>query len=579
MYPDRPIRPLPKRTIKERLSPQQAGSIIYPPAPPSTTPLLGFSYNQSDKMNAGGQRLMEHGEHTCDCGADHSEPESDDEYMIRGPRPADRSAYGLSEHGARMRSSLGPAGTPSKVGYPPQPLSTASSADGYESFENMSNKKKRKIPNHVNGSGGSHASSLDRDMASLDIQHAAAANGEANGIDSADGLSTVNGNYNGARAATAPPSGPGMGISGPGRGRNGRPSTRNSAGERKPLGSSANALNAYANGRANRPRRDQNGTAAANKGREGIISAAIASAAEQAPVTPQKGNENVSLLSQQAATSSQLPSPASSQKTQFTFTCGSDSANKVNWPPQNGSPQTPSAPHNRAAPPGDVRRNVATHSTQTGHPVPNGTHNPVPQHSGQYAPPPQPVPGHSNGQQAPPPPPNPKPRRRRNLDASLRAAAKQRRLQQEYQNFHAKNAEIWICDHLRAAPEALIRQYEIKDRRERRRQEEKRRLLEKAKMRNKNKGRKGGKKGAKTDLTHAPPPTPLDNQQYADEGYDDVDGEYFDDEHEDGMPPVPQPPPMPGAYVGDTGGGRSKVPLPQVPAAPAGQPSGGTRAA
>lgn len=266
MYPDRPIRPLPKRTIKERLSPQQAGSIIYPPAPPSTTPLLGFSYSQSDKMNASGQRLTDHGEHTCDCGADHSEPESDDEYMIRGPRLADRGAYGISELGPRMRSSLGPAGTPSKVGYPPQPLSAASSADGYESFENMSNKKKRKIPNHVNGSGGSHASSLDRDMASLEIQHGTAVNGESNIIDSTGGLPTVNGNYNGARAATAPPSGTGMGISGPGRGRNGRPSTRNSAGERKPLGSSANALNAYANGRANRPRRDQNGTAAANKG-------------------------------------------------------------------------------------------------------------------------------------------------------------------------------------------------------------------------------------------------------------------------------------------------------------------------
>ncbi len=249
----------------------------------------------------------------------------------------------------------------------------------------------------------------------------------------------------------------------------------------------------------------------------------------------------------------------------------------MNWP-QNGSPHTPSsAPQPRTAQPG---RNVATHSTQTGHAVPNGTHNPVPQHSGQYAPPPQPVPGHATGQQAPPPPPPQKSRRRRNPDASLRAAAKQRRLQQEYTNFHSKTAELWICEFCEyeaifgRPPEALIRQYEIKDRRERRRQEEKRRLLEKAKMRNKNKGRKGGKKGKGIDNAHAPPPTPLEGQGYADEGYEDGDGDYgFEDEQDDSL--QPQQPPIPGAYVGDTGGGRSKIPLPQVPT----QPAGGTRPA
>ncbi len=263
MYPDRPIRPLPKRRIKERLSPQQAGSIIYPPAPASSTPILGFSYNQSDKMNAVGQRMRDHGEHTCECGADHSEPESEDEYLVRGPRPADRGPHVLSDRGPRMRSSMGPAGTPSKVNYPPQPPSAASSADGYESFENMSNKKKRKIPNHVNGNG-SHASSLDRDMASLDIEHSI--NGEGNATCGADGVPIPNGKYSNAPPAATTPSATGMGISGPGRGRNGRPSPRNGVGERRPLGSSANAINAYAGGRTTRPRREPNGTAPANKG-------------------------------------------------------------------------------------------------------------------------------------------------------------------------------------------------------------------------------------------------------------------------------------------------------------------------
>jgi hypothetical protein len=74
-------------------------------------------------------------------------------------------------------------------------------------------------------------------------------------------------------------------------------------------------------------------------------------------------------------------------------------------------------------------------------------------------------------------------------------AARQRRLQQEYNNYHhpPSGDEIWICEFCEyesifgSPPEALMRQYEIKDRRERRRLAEKRRLLEKAKM----KGRKG----------------------------------------------------------------------------------------
>ena len=85
-------------------------------------------------------------------------------------------------------------------------------------------------------------------------------------------------------------------------------------------------------------------------------------------------------------------------------------------------------------------------------------------------------------------------------------AARERRLQQEYTNYHhpPKDEDIWICEFCEyesifgVAPEALVRQYEIKDRRDRKRLAEKRRLLEKAKMKGR-KGKKGTKNAAKNN--------------------------------------------------------------------------------
>ncbi len=84
---------------------------------------------------------------------------------------------------------------------------------------------------------------------------------------------------------------------------------------------------------------------------------------------------------------------------------------------------------------------------------------------------------------------------RRRRGKEYEQAAIERKTQQAYQNYHHPPApeEIWICEFCEyesifgAPPVALMRQYEIKDRKERRRQAEKRRLLEKAKQ----KGRKG----------------------------------------------------------------------------------------
>lgn len=111
-------------------------------------------------------------------------------------------------------------------------------------------------------------------------------------------------------------------------------------------------------------------------------------------------------------------------------------------------------------------------------------------------------PGHNAAQQPGPsqqPPQQPK-KPRRPLAKQYAIAARDRRLRQEYSNYHhpSRDEDVWICQFCEyeslfgRPPQHLIRQYEAKDRRERKRVAEKRRLLEKAKM----KGRKG-KKGNK----------------------------------------------------------------------------------
>ena len=89
---------------------------------------------------------------------------------------------------------------------------------------------------------------------------------------------------------------------------------------------------------------------------------------------------------------------------------------------------------------------------------------------------------------------------RRPLEKQYKIAARDRRLRQEYSNYHhpPKDEDIWICQFCEyesifgEKPHNLIRQYEARDRRERKRLAEKRRLLEKAKMKGK-KGKKGNK--------------------------------------------------------------------------------------
>lgn len=144
-------------------------------------------------------------------------------------------------------------------------------------------------------------------------------------------------------------------------------------------------------------------------------------------------------------------------------------------------------------------------------------------------------------------------------------AARQRRLQQEYANLHHPPGpeDIWICEFCEyesifgVPPMALIRQYEIKDRKEQKRLAEKRRLLEKAKLKGR-KGKKQTKNAAKA--ANGANQQPLNQQAYDQQPLDQLGGDdYLDDGYDDASVPLPAPPPaplkqpMPGAYDATVG--------------------------
>lgn len=287
---------------------------------------------------------------------------------------------------------------------------------------------------------------------------------------------------------------------------------------------------------------------------QGIISAAIANATALLRKPLSKGQENVGVLDQQAK--------QAHTNSQFTFTCETE-AKGVTFPEQSlYSPGYNQRGHNLAPPvqAGMNQRN-STQGTQTS---PN-----MQSQGGQQAAGPS-ASANANTQ-------GKKPRRRKGDVYAL--AARQRKLQQEYNNLqHPPPPEdVWICEFCEyesifgQPPHALIRQYEIKDRKERRRLAEKRRLLEKAKL----KGRKGKKqsKNAAKAATHAAPVNQQghDNQYMDQLGDDDLDYGYDDD-------PIPMPAPAPPTQ---TSGNQQQMPgsynAPQGKTAGGGTGSGGGR--
>ncbi|PSK58689.1 Cell wall transcription factor ACE2 [Elsinoe australis] len=559
LWPDRPIRPLPKNRLRSQLSPEQADSIVYPPQPPQSSPLFSFPYGLSESQDGRtGGRPNGHRHSSpshCDCGGYH-QANSDDEEVAY-----DHPSYRWSSPGADgaplnnvQQKLLASSRSAGKA--PPAPASIASSADGYESFENTSNKKKRKIP--LSSGFSVHQSSLSADLANMGISSPAGAG---------DTTDQVNGTGQVGKSSPQHSAGSGTGISGAGRGRFGR----NSGKPERRGGSNGIIMNGYTSSLSARSRGGDfrgDGTKPKHNNDQGIISAAIANAAGQAPTTPPKGKENVSLLSQEAEKST-------TPKSQFTFTCETDASSKISWPLQ-GAAQYSNPPPKKNYYPIRQRPNDPVNMSQGTQTTPS--RGPPDPRMAAPAPPPAPqLQAPINGQ-----PPHPKPPRRRRPSKEFALAARQRRIGQEFNNYQHKPTKdsMWICEFCEyediwgVPPRALIRQYEIKDRNERKKAEERRRLLEKAKM----KGKKGKNKGKGGKNASNPPPA--NTEPGYEQGMDnvhmppDIQGdEYYDDDYDDGYDPVdPNDPAYGHDYQYDGHPGGQVAPSGQQVAAPPAPP-------
>ena len=508
VYPHRPIRPLPKRRLRSRLSVEEAEGIIFPTLPPS---LFGSPRDMLDRADTSVYRPSpiplqddEDHEHICECGGNH-DLESDEEEEVK---PSSNARYAWQER-KYQRESVEPAAYRINAAYrikSPQPLSATSSADGYESFENTNNKKKRKIPVPGTFAELSSLDSMGTDVASQ-----------------IEGCSPGERAYQSYHTNSSYSSVTGVGISGAGRGRHGRASRF--ANERRPIATSTSRLTSGLSGKFY-PEAASRTSIRFDYGlrrsltypldhaeQQGIISAAMASAAANGQSSVMEGQEHVSLLQRQ--------SPDSTAVKDFTFEYPSDSANKMGnsarvLPPKGAGRLQPSA----------------AQVTQTSVTRNDGQY-PVPRSDDQYA---------SNRAAAPPP----KPRRPGNV---LRGAAQQRRQQQTYSNRSnpPRREDMYICEFCEyesiygRPPAALIRQYEIKDWRERKAKELNRRRLEKMKAR----GRKNRKGGRNNFQNSAATPTDINQQPY-DDRYDppdddDSQGEedFFEEGDNDDVPSLP----------------------------------------
>lgn len=202
---ERPIRPLPKRRLRERLSPDVADTIQYPPVPQPTTPLFYHPYtiredvslvkvveSQHPSNRERGDELEPRGYISRRIG---EEIESDEDEIAYRSRVYSRHTADTTGRSYRYVQK-----PDTKHPKPQGPASAASSADGYDSFENTNNKKKRKIP--TPGENGVHLA--NEVMGSSNIEEPV--------DETSAGIVT----YHSSTSAGS------HGLSGPGRGRYGR---------------------------------------------------------------------------------------------------------------------------------------------------------------------------------------------------------------------------------------------------------------------------------------------------------------------------------------------------------------------
>lgn len=218
VFPDRPIRPLPKRRLRERLSPGVADSIQYPPAPQTTAPLFVYPYNTKDDLVSLGVESpnVAHRENVAELGQEASVrrnglgAENNSNLLIGQARRTfiSRPLHDTSGNATRSPLRQGQPRQPN----PQAPPSTASSADGYDSFENSNNKKKRKIP--TAGETILNGTHVLNELGALGVSSPPSA-GDEGSLDTS-GMTAASYYQSGGSAVN------GQGISGPGRGRYGR---------------------------------------------------------------------------------------------------------------------------------------------------------------------------------------------------------------------------------------------------------------------------------------------------------------------------------------------------------------------
>ncbi|KAK0669567.1 hypothetical protein QBC41DRAFT_302401 [Cercophora samala] len=499
LFPGRPIRPLPKRPLRERLSAEVASSIQYPRVPQTVPPLFSYPCPPTDDHTSQTSGLTgELGQQSrAGAGADESS-------MRRANRVPLDSTSRLSRPVVKTEFS--------RHGMPYPPASASSSADGYDSFEHTNNKKKRKIPSAADmiSNGIHHSNESLPSSGSLAVQP----------LDGQDETLT----------GCTPYYGPGYrgmygmynmyNVAGPGRGRYGRPRSG-----RSPLRPLPDTMNSWVGRVKARP--VQWGVMPHTEN-TGIISNAIANA-EKLP--PHQGQENISLLDQQLNTKR---TPASSQ---FTFTC--DSAITA-WP---GRVMPPQQSMNIRPPMEHTTRGTQASQAAYAPPAPPHPVDVLPKDTTSKS-------GVNNHAQ---PAANPKPARRSAAKEYLAAArARRREKQKENRRHPPKPEDIWIChfceyeDIFGHPPEALIRQYEIKDRKQRQLEQQRRAQWERMKK-GKHKGKKNSKLPNKNNNAMQEPAA-VDTQgasysqgTQSEEYYED-DEEYEDEEYDgedDGYPDCP----------------------------------------
>ncbi|EFX01890.1 hypothetical protein CMQ_4961 [Grosmannia clavigera kw1407] len=505
VFPDRLIYPLPKRRLRERLSPNVADSIQFPPAHVSGSPFFYYPYSLKDDVPAALERanVLNHRRTATTPPGTALYPDASNSLQVRrdsdgdGPLNSSRVVR-LVNRISRHQPTLIPSPPDSQQAAP----SAASSVDGYDSFENTNNKKKRKIPT---AGDASHAGSYT----STDIH--SVSSGPLSTTTNDDTLSggSLSSAYSGSASfvAAAP------GISGPGRGRYGR--NRNG---RKPLRPLPEAGSNWSgrNGKSQPPwptplEADRMPTHSTSTG---IISNAIANAEKQAS----REQENTTHVREQPSV---MSSPASAQ---FTFTCTSQVPGNLMWPGSDPKIPTGSSQWQQ----GRLRGGHGQPGSEGGRDK-SLDRSDEPDAAGRSL-------RGSDGSEAK----LSEKAALKKLDRELAKQARERkRIQQRQNAVTSPSSEFYICpfceyeSFYKKKPKSFIRSFELRERKKREQAEERQRLLDKAKAR----GRKGKKaaRAATSSKTGSSTDSQAQGGRVSDELPDDVpNGEGFYEIDDDG---------------------------------------------